>query len=89
MSTPVPDPTAPVCSVCQLNGTRRIVQETQRSLNAVNVSVGVLWDADGRKHEHYGTPSGVSSFRCECGHRWTVPFKATLYPCWCGWGVPS
>lgn len=78
-----PDPCAPQCACCQNN--RRPIRELGRRLNAVSVGQGVLWDAQGRKHQHFGVAGGFASYECECGHRWEAAFPNTLYPCWCNW----
>ena len=56
-------------------------------VHGVKVGDGVIFDAAGRKHEHYGTPGGKKSYRCDCGNRWSQSVPVTLYPCWCGWGT--
>lgn len=86
MSSPAPDPSAPVCAMCQTKNTRKTIREAQRRVTGTEVGPGILWDADGRKHQHFSSPGGFASYVCECGYRWDAAFKATYYPCWCSWG---
>lgn len=84
---PAPDPNAPVCVVCRAGGARLIVREVLTTPNSDTVGEGVFFDAGGRKHAHYGTPGGLKYYRCDCGHKWSQEFDATLFSCWCGWGA--
>jgi hypothetical protein len=75
-----------ICPECTEAGTKsRIVKSHHGggAINAVYYERKIVFDEDGREHNHDEQHQSHSSgYECSLGHRFSV---RRVTPCWCGW----